>query len=112
MYERNSCEFPIRTHPNPDPLNLHKGHSRLEVKKHSFSIRVVDKWNDLESSVKAKTAKHGFKNAIKSIRSRVLGDDSMNKLKTREADHPALKRILLCAAYLEALESTLEVNTR
>ena len=46
-----------------DPLNIGKPRAHLDLWKHFFSIRVVDQWNSLPSSIKSGTFVNSFKNA-------------------------------------------------
>ncbi len=48
-----------------DPLNLRPQQSRLEIRRHFFSQRVVEGWNvipaDLKQSVNGKSFKNGYR---------------------------------------------------
>ena len=46
-----------------DPLNIGKPRAHLDIRKHFFSIRVVDQWNSLPSSIKSANSVNSFKNA-------------------------------------------------
>jgi hypothetical protein len=51
-----------------DPLNIKQRAARLEIRRNSFSQRVVDDWNKIPSSVKGSVSVNGFKNGYKSLR--------------------------------------------
>ena len=42
---------------------LEKERARLDIRKNSFTVRVVRKWNELPESVKNQKSVNGFKNA-------------------------------------------------
>ena len=46
-----------------DPRNVRIPAARLDIRKHSFSVRVCDKWNNLPSSVKNSKNASEFKRA-------------------------------------------------
>ncbi len=60
------------TRQSSDPLNLRVPRTRLEVRKHSFPVRVVQYWNDLDPEVKNMPTLHQFKQAIKLIYRRTV----------------------------------------
>lgn len=52
------------TRNRSEPLNLVKQRSNLEIKRHFFSDRVVDKWNSIPSEIKKARDVKKFKNCI------------------------------------------------
>ncbi len=66
----------IQTRQNKDPLNLKIARSRLEVRKHSFALRVVQHWNNLSPDIKGKRTLHQFKQAIKNLYRRPVGGEA------------------------------------
>ena len=52
------------TRHSASPWNIHKPDTTdsNEVRLNFFSVRVVDKWNDLPESVKSSTSINNFKN--------------------------------------------------
>jgi hypothetical protein len=55
-----------------DPLNLRLKASRLEVRRHFFSNRVVEDWNLVPSTVKNARTVSAFKKAYKKLRAEML----------------------------------------
>ena len=53
-----------RTRLSADPLNLKTQLSNLDIRKHSFAVRVVENWNKLDKEVKNIKTVGMFKNAI------------------------------------------------
>ena len=53
------------TRGRSDPENVIAKRSSLEVRKHSYSVRVVEKWNGLDHGTKMARSVSGFKAAIK-----------------------------------------------
>ena len=67
----------IQTRQNQDPLNLKLQRSRLDIRKYSFSSRVIQNWNALSQDIKNRPTVHQFKQAIKNMyRRRVEGVDA------------------------------------
>ena len=52
---------------NISNMNLVKSQSRLDIRRYSFSQRVVNPWNDLPNSVKNATDVNNFKNLYDSL---------------------------------------------
>ncbi len=63
----------VRTRFRADPQNLQPKTSRLDVRKHSFAVRVIDKWNNLDSNIKSMSTQNQFKRAIKNLYRRPVG---------------------------------------
>jgi hypothetical protein len=55
-----------------DPLNLRQKASRLEVRRHFFSNRVVEAWNLIPSTVKNARTVSAFKKAYKKLRAEMV----------------------------------------
>ena len=53
-----------RTRLSADPLNLKTQLSNLDIRKHSFAVRVVENWNKLDKEVKNIKTGGMFINAI------------------------------------------------
>ena len=53
------------TRGRSDPENLVTRRDSLEVRKHSYSVRVVEKWNSLDHGTKTARSVGSFKAAIK-----------------------------------------------
>ena len=63
----------VRTRFRSDPLNLKPKASRLDIRKHSFTVRVINKWNSLDNSIKSLPTQYQFKKAIKHLYRRHVG---------------------------------------
>ncbi len=63
-FNRDLNNFNRSTRNRSDPMNLVKQRSNLEIKKHFFSDRVVDKWNSMPSEIKNARDVKRFKNNI------------------------------------------------
>jgi hypothetical protein len=61
MDERNT----IQTRMAAGLDNLRPQRARTELRKHAFSVRIVQSWNGLPDTVKAARTVIGFKNGIK-----------------------------------------------
>ena len=48
-----------------DPLNNTVNRTRLDIRKHSYTVRVASDWNSLSSKAKSSGSVSIFKNAIK-----------------------------------------------
>ncbi len=48
-----------------DPLNIRPKAARLEVRRHFFSQRVVERWNEIPEKVKSAGSVIGFKSGLK-----------------------------------------------
>ena len=59
-----------RTRLSADPLNLKTQPTNLDIRKHSFPIRVVEKWNKLKRETKNIKSVGEIKSAIKNLRER------------------------------------------
>jgi ribonuclease P/MRP protein subunit RPP40 len=57
-----------------DPLNLRQQAARLEIRRHFFSNRVIEGWNEVPSEIKknARTV-HSFKRAYRTHRMETVG---------------------------------------
>ena len=60
FFEKVSNEHNLRGHT----MKLYKGRSRLGIRKHFFSNRVVNEWNSLPQMVIDSESVHAFKNKI------------------------------------------------
>ena len=62
------------TRQNADPMNIKAKRARLDIRKYSFSVRVVEDWNVLRPEVKNAPSLNSFKTALKNLyRSSVEG---------------------------------------
>ena len=52
------------TRNQADAMNLKRKHSRLEIRKHFFTNRVVDDWNRLPSDIKNSNNVNNFKKKL------------------------------------------------
>ena len=57
----------IQTRQSSDPLNLKSAKSRLDVRKHSFPVRVVQNWNSLHHDIKSRPTVQKFKQSLKTL---------------------------------------------
>ena len=48
-----------------DPLRLRKPRARLDVREHFFTVRVVDRWNELPLDIRAATTVARFRTALR-----------------------------------------------
>ncbi len=53
------------------PYKIHKQHTRLQLRKHSFSIRIVNSWNRLPDTVVSAPTMNQFKNGVDEALARV-----------------------------------------
>ncbi len=56
-----------------DPLNLRQQAARLEVRRHFFSNRVIEGWNEVPSEIKNARTVHSFKRAYRAHRMETVG---------------------------------------
>ncbi len=66
LFERVG-ELNVQTRQRSDPLNLKMPRARLEIRKHSFALRVVQYWNNLPTEIKHMPTLRQFKQAIKML---------------------------------------------
>ena len=48
-----------------DPLRLHKPRARLDIRDRFFTVRVIDRWNELPLSIRAAPTVERFKTALR-----------------------------------------------
>ena len=58
----------LTTRSATGPLNLRQQAARLEVRRNFFSIRVVEEWNKIPSTIKMASSVTSFKNRYKKHR--------------------------------------------
>ena len=56
------------TRSTADPLNLRVKHGRLEMRKHFFSIRVIESWNKIPNNVRGVNNSNKFRDAYRKLR--------------------------------------------
>ena len=64
LFTRAAAERVIRTTAAADPTNLRKSYARTEIRRNFFTIRAVDKWNNLPKEVKLAPDQKAFKRAL------------------------------------------------
>ncbi len=64
----------MATRHRADPLNLKVPRARLDVRKYSFTSRVVNEWNALDPEIKSKPTVHQFKLSLKQLYRRTVED--------------------------------------
>ena len=66
----------------PDPRDVQQPRARLDVRKHSFAVRVTEKWNALSSETKSLENLKAFKNAIRKSSSGIqVADHNARRLR-------------------------------
>ena len=70
LFIRVSEREDARTRLSADPMNIRMKPARLDIRKHSFALRIVEKWNRLDSETKNLKSIGAFKNALKDLRDR------------------------------------------
>ena len=65
MWFSMASEGQRATRQAADPLNIKPGASRLEIRRHFFSQRVVEEWNRVPAAVKSAVTVIAFKNGHK-----------------------------------------------
>ena len=55
------------------PLKLYKHRSRLDLRRHFFSERVVDRWNSLDEDTVSSASVNAFKSRLGHIRQKKMG---------------------------------------
>jgi len=60
------------TRSTADPLNLKVKHSRLGIRKHFFSQRVIESWNKIPNKVRGITKCQDFQKAYRKLRADLL----------------------------------------
>ena len=69
LFIRVSEREDARTRLSTDPMNIRMKPARLD-RKHSFALRILEKWNRLDSETKNLKSIGAFKNALKDLRDR------------------------------------------
>ena len=55
------------TRGSSSPLNIVPNRSRLDIRKHFFSSRVIPDWNNLPNEIKERNSLQSFKNEVKTM---------------------------------------------
>ena len=67
LFTRTGSQPDRNTRFYSDPLNITVKRSRLEIRKHSYAIRVAEDWNSLSNGTKTSNSVAVFKNAINTL---------------------------------------------
>ena len=70
LFIRVSEREDARTRLSADPMNIRMKPARLDIRKHSIALRIVEKCNRLDSETKNLKSIGAFKNALKDLRDR------------------------------------------
>ena len=69
---RSVSEMGRPTRSTADPLNLRPQASRLEIRRHFFSQRVVEDWNSIPATLKQARTVKVFKNGYRKLREEMV----------------------------------------